>query len=60
MQGRHPGIPRVHFATAGVGCCLSILDAAAIVCLILAIWQAVSGTAAQGPARQAARTLESE
>lgn len=33
-------------ANVGVGCCCSVLDVVAIVCLIVAIWQAVSGAAA--------------
>lgn len=39
------GVPS---AVASVGCCCSIFDAAAIVCLIVAIWQASSGTGVEG------------
>ena len=31
-------------ANTGVGCCCSVFDVAAFVCLIVAIWQAVSAT----------------
>ncbi len=30
--------------SSGVNCCCSVVDVAAIVCLIVALWQAVSGT----------------
>jgi type III secretory pathway component EscS len=33
---------------AGVGCCCSVFDVAAIVCLIIAIWQAVSSASLEG------------
>ncbi|MBS3784271.1 MAG: hypothetical protein KGY78_07495 [Anaerolineae bacterium] len=42
------GVPS---AVAGVGCCCSIVDAAAMVCLIVAIWQAFSRTAVEGRSR---------
>lgn len=31
---------------SGLGCCCGIFDVAAIVCLIIALWQAISGRAA--------------
>ena len=34
---------------AGVGCCCSVFDVAATVCLIVALWQAVSGATAGIP-----------
>jgi hypothetical protein len=33
----------IRLASVGVGCCYSIFDVAAVVCLIIAIWQATSG-----------------
>jgi len=42
------GVPS---AVAGVGRCCSIVDAAAVVCLIVAIWQAFSRTAVEGRSR---------
>jgi hypothetical protein len=39
----------IRLASAGVGCCYSIFDVAAAVCLIVAIWQATSGTGAGKP-----------
>jgi len=41
-----------------LNCCCSILDMAAIVCLIVAIWQAVSGTDAGDVAQEVAYTVE--
>lgn len=38
----------VRFAVASVGCCCSLLDAAAAISLAVAIWQALSGRLAQG------------
>ena len=36
-------VSQVMAVSAGVGCCCSVFDVAAIVCLIIAVWQAVSG-----------------
>jgi len=36
--------------STGLSCCCSVLDVAAVVCLIVAIWQAVSGPGAKGAA----------
>lgn len=41
-------------------CCCSIFDIAAIVCLIVAIWQAVLGTGAHDVAQEAAKPLKEE
>jgi hypothetical protein len=41
----------IRFAHISVACCCSIFDAAAIVCLIVAIWQATSGTGTGRPGR---------
>jgi|YNPNPStandDraft_1061719.scaffolds.fasta_scaffold00547_6 hypothetical protein len=38
---RNPGV-----AHAGLGCCCSVFDVAAIVCLITALWQALAGRSA--------------
>jgi len=35
---------RFVLVSSGVNCCCSVVDVAAIVCLIVALWQAVSGT----------------
>jgi hypothetical protein len=45
---RRGGVTSFWTANAGVGCCCSIFDVAALACLIVAIWQAVS---AAGPAQ---------
>ncbi|MDY7078662.1 MAG: hypothetical protein SXV54_17245 [Chloroflexota bacterium] len=45
-------------ANAGAGCCCSIFDVAAIVCLIVAIWQAVSGTGSGEATGDAANATE--
>jgi len=34
---------QIGWLVAGIGCCCSILDVIAFICLIVAIWQAVSG-----------------
>ena len=39
-------------------CCCSIFDIAAVACLIVAIWQAVSGTGAHDVAQEATGSLE--
>ncbi len=36
------------FVNTGMGCCCSIIDTLALVCLIVAIWQAVSAGASEG------------
>ncbi len=38
----------IRSAVIGVGCCCSIFDVAASVCLIMAIWQSVSGASVEG------------
>ena len=44
---RQGGMQRVAAVSTGVGCCCSVIDVAAIVCLIVAIWQAVTGSSAK-------------
>jgi len=39
----------IRLASVGIGCCYSIFDVAAAACLIIAIWQATSGTGAGKP-----------
>jgi hypothetical protein len=39
----------IGFAHISVACCCSVFDIAAIVCLIVAIWQAMSSTGTEGP-----------
>jgi hypothetical protein len=48
----------VRLAHISVPCCCNILDVAAIVCLILAIWQATSSTRAEGADRSQPTTLD--
>ncbi len=43
--GRQVGMRRFVAVSTGVGCCCGLLDLIAVVCLIVAIWQAVSVTA---------------
>jgi hypothetical protein len=43
---RQAGMQRFWIANASVGCCCSVFDVAAFVCLIVALWQAVSATGA--------------
>jgi hypothetical protein len=43
-----------------LNCCCSIFDIAAIACLIVAIWQAMSGTGSQDVAQEAVESLEEE
>lgn len=38
---RQGGLHQFWVANTGLGCCCSIIDVAAIVCLIMAVWQAV-------------------
>jgi hypothetical protein len=38
----------IGFAHISVACCCSVFDIAAIVCLIVAIWQAMSSTGTEG------------
>jgi hypothetical protein len=38
----------IRLAHISVACCCNIFDVAAIVCLIVAIWQAISGTGTEG------------
>jgi len=49
---------RVQWLAWGLSCCCSILDIGAIVCLIIAIWQAVTGTGAGGTAQEAVYTAD--
>jgi hypothetical protein len=44
---------RVQWLAWVLSCCCSVLDLAAITCLIVAIWQAVTGTAAKETAQEA-------
>jgi len=46
----HRGAIGVRSTIAGIGCCCSVFDMAAIVCLIIAIWQALSDTDVEGAA----------
>jgi len=46
LLGDQLGIEQYIVANAGIGCCCSVFDVAAIVCLVMAIWQAVTGGAA--------------
>ena len=43
----------IRLASAGVGCCYSIFDMMAVVCLIIAIWQATSDSAVPGGEKKA-------
>ena len=36
-------------ASTGVGCCCSVIDVVAIVCIIVALWQALSGGVEPAP-----------
>lgn len=38
-----PGVQRFWTVNTSLGCCCSVIDVAAIVCLIFALWQAISG-----------------
>jgi hypothetical protein len=38
----------IRLAVASVGCCCSVFDVIATVCLIVAIWQALTGAAGEG------------
>lgn len=38
----------IRLANAGVGCCYSVFDVVAVVCLIIAIWQAMSDSPTSG------------
>ena len=44
---RQGGMQRVATVSTSVGCCCSVIDVAAIACLIVAIWQAVAGPGAK-------------
>jgi len=44
LLAQQAGMQRFWIANASVGCCCSVFDVAAFVCLIVAIWQAVSAT----------------
>lgn len=44
----------IRLASVGVGCCYSIFDVVAIVCLIIAIWQAMSGGGTEEAASESA------
>jgi hypothetical protein len=44
LLARQMRVNQYWISNAGVGCCCSIFDVAAIICLIVAIWQAVSAT----------------
>ncbi len=55
---RRGGMSQFQIVNAGVGCCCSIFDVAAIVCLIVAIWQAVSGTGDEEMTKGIAGTRE--
>ncbi|MFQ6100547.1 MAG: hypothetical protein ACE5OS_04855 [Anaerolineae bacterium] len=46
------------WAQGGLGCCCGLLDLIAVVCLIVAIWQAVSATAPEEAAEGAETTWE--
>jgi len=43
LLARQSGMRQFWIANTGIGCCCSIFDVAAVVCLIVALWQAVSG-----------------
>lgn len=55
----HRTVSGIRLASVGVGCCYSIFDVVAVVCLIIAIWQAMSGSATEeaelGPASDLTR-----
>ena len=42
----------VQWGVGGLGCCCGVFELIAIVCLIVAIWQAVSATAVEGVAEE--------
>lgn len=42
----------IGLASASVGCCFSVFEVAAVLCLIVAIWRAVSGAGALGAGSQ--------
>ena len=43
----HRTVSGIRLASVGVGCCYGIFDVVAVVCLIIAIWQAMSGSEKQ-------------
>ena len=51
---------RTLWALNGLGCCCGALDLIATVCLIVAVWQAVSATAAEETAEEEAAGLAEE
>lgn len=53
----HRAAAGVRLASIGVGCCYSVFDVVAIVCLIIAIWQAMSGRGTEEAALGAASDL---
>jgi hypothetical protein len=40
----HRTVSGIRLASVGVGCCYSFFDVVAVACLIIAIWQAMSGS----------------
>ncbi len=46
------GAQRFLTVNTSIGCCCSVIDVAAIVCLILALWQAISGPDAASENRE--------
>ncbi len=49
----------IRLANTGVGCCYSMFDVAAVLCLVIAVWQATSG-AGMGEAEPRPRSEGSE
>ena len=47
----------IRLASVGVGCCYSIFDVVAVVCLIVAVWQAMSGRGTKEAALRSASDL---
>lgn len=43
LSRQTPGIQRFWAVNTSLGCCCSVIDVAAIICLIVALWQAISG-----------------
>ena len=46
------GFRTISWAMGGLGCCCSFFNLAAFVCLIVALWQALSGQTVQKPATE--------
>lgn len=58
LLARQGGMNWLWIANTGIGCCCSIFDVAAIVCLIVALWQAVSGSSVKESATETPSALE--